>query len=74
MTEVDERQGLTQLAEQAGWQRHDTDRVDVFVRGSSRVRVIWRGTTAISGASIYHDDILTTYTRELPTVNGWLTK
>lgn len=74
MTEADERQELSQLAEQAGWRRRDVDHVDVYLRGSARVRVIWRGTSAISGASLFQDDILATYTRELATVNGWLTR
>ena len=74
IAEADERQGLSQLAEQSGWQRRDIDHVDVYLRGPTRIRVIWRGASAISGASLYHDDILTTYTRDLPTVSGWLTR
>jgi hypothetical protein len=72
MTAVDERQDQNRLAEQSGWQRRDLDRVDVYARGTTRIRVIWRGSSAISGASLYHDDVLTSYTRDLPTVNGWL--
>lgn len=72
MTAADERQEQNQLAEQAGWRRNDLDRVDVYLRGDTRIRVIWRGTDAISGATLYQDDIMTTYTRDLPTVNGWL--
>jgi len=30
------------------------------------------GHEAISGGSLYHDDVLTAYTRELSTVQGWL--
>ena len=71
MTAIDERQDLHQLAEQAGWRRKDLDRVDVYTRGTTRVRVIWQGSAAISGASLYHDDILTTYTRDLSAVNAW---
>jgi len=36
------------------------------------VQVIWHGTEAISGGSLYHDDILTAYTRDLGTVTSWL--
>jgi hypothetical protein len=73
-TLTDERQELLQLAQDSGWRRRDVDHVDVYVRGTSRIRVIWRGTSAISGAALYHDDILTTYTRDLPTVNNWMTR
>jgi hypothetical protein len=72
MTAIDERRDQNQLAEQSGWQHRDLDRVDVYARGTARIRVIWRGSSAISGASLYHDDILTSYTRDLATVNGWL--
>lgn len=74
MTEADERQSLSQRAEQAGWRRRDVDNVDVYLRGPDRIRVIWRGSGAISGASRFEDDILATYTRELATVDVWLTK
>jgi hypothetical protein len=72
MTAVDERHDLNQLAEELGWRHRDVDQVDNYLRGNTRVRVIWRGNSAISGASLYHDDILSSYTRDLATVNGWL--
>lgn len=72
MTAVDERKDLNELAEQSGWQLKDLDRVGVFGRGTARIRVIWRGSSNISGASLYHDDVFTSYTRDLPTVSGWL--
>jgi hypothetical protein len=72
MTAVDERHDLKQAAEELGWQHRDVDHVDNYLRGETRVRVIWRGNSAISGASLYHDDILSSYTRDLATVNGWL--
>lgn len=71
-TTVDERQEQHELAELGGWQRTDLDRVDLYIRGSARIRVIWRGSDAISGATLYQDDIMTSYTRDLPTVTGWL--
>ena len=71
---VDEREALHQLAEQSGWRRKEYDHIDVYLRAATRVRVIWRGTSAISGASLYQDDVLATYTRELSTVNGWLNR
>ena len=72
MTSVDERQQQHELAEAAGWRRNDLVRVDVYLRGDTRIRVIWHGSDAISGASLYQDDVMMSYTRDLPTVNGWL--
>lgn len=72
MTTVDERQDLTQAATESGWLHRGLDRVDVFARGTDRIRVIWRGDSVISGSSLFHDDILTTYTRNLADVKGWL--
>lgn len=72
MTTTDERRDLSQVAESSGWSRRDVDRVDVYQRGNDRIRVIWQGSNAISGASRFQDDIMVTYTRDLPTVNSWL--
>jgi hypothetical protein len=72
MTETDGRQTLADLADVGGWQRRDADRTDYYARGIVRVQVIWHGTEAISGGSLYHDDILTAYTRDLGTVTSWL--
>jgi hypothetical protein len=72
MTATDERRTLSELAEQTGWQRTDLDRADRYIKGPVRVRVVWQGDAAISGATLYQDDIMTSYTRDLPTVSGWL--
>ncbi|MBO0676087.1 hypothetical protein JRC04_01275 [Mycolicibacterium sp. S2-37] len=72
MPEGDERQDLQQTAEQVGWRRNDLGRVDLYLRGETRVRVVWRGTDAISGATLTQDDVMMTYTRDLPTVTSWL--
>lgn len=72
MTATDERQALRELAEEAGWEHRDQERVDVFTRRVTRVRVIWRGDNAISGSSQHHDDIMANYTRDLSTVKRWL--
>lgn len=72
MPEGDQRQELQQLADQIGWRRNDLGRVDLYLRGDTRVRVLWRGDDAISGATLYQDDVMMTYTRDLPTVNNWL--
>jgi hypothetical protein len=72
MTETDERQELAELAELAGWQHRNAERTDYYAKAGTRVSVLWRCTAAISGGSLYHDDILTTTTRDLATVKGWL--
>lgn len=50
------------------------ERVDVYLRGQTRIRVIWRGSDAISGGSRYQDDQLETYSRDYATVKGWLAR
>lgn len=72
MADVTERQALAQTTEEHGWSRRVADRVDVYLRGASRVRVIWQGDEAISGGSRYQDDIMEQYSRDLATVKGWL--
>jgi hypothetical protein len=72
MTSTDERQTLAELAETGGWQRRDVDRTDYYAKAGARVQVIWQGSEAISGGSLYHDDVLTAYTRELSTIKGWI--
>ena len=74
MTATDERQDLKQLAEELGWRHRDSDRNDIYSRGSTRIQVLWRGTSAISGVSLYRDDVLTSYTRDLATAKGWLAR
>jgi hypothetical protein len=72
MTATDERQELSELAVQAGWQRRDEERTDYYARSPVRIHVIWQGSDAISGGALYHDDILMAYTRDLATVASWL--
>jgi hypothetical protein len=72
MTTTDERQTVAELADSGGWVRRDVDRTDYYTKGILRVQVIWHGTEAISGGSIYHDDLLTSYSRDLDTVKSWL--
>ncbi|WP_102144303.1 hypothetical protein [Mycobacterium hubeiense] len=73
MSATVDRQELVRLAEEAGWRHQADDRVDVYVRGNARVRVIWRGDDVINGGSLFHDDIMTTYTRDFAAINRWLT-
>ena len=72
MTATHERQTLADFAETAGWHRRNVDRTDYYAKGGVRVQVFWHGTEAISGGSLYHDDGLTAYTRDLSTVQSWL--
>lgn len=72
MTATDERKELSEFAVQAGWHRRDADRTDYYTRSPVRIHVIWRGTDAISGGALYHDDVLMAYSRDLATVKGWL--
>ncbi|MGV0836400.1 hypothetical protein [Mycolicibacterium thermoresistibile] len=74
MSAVDERQALSERAEQSGWQRRVVDHVDVYTRGTTRIRVIWSGAERIAGGSLYQDDIMTTYTRDVKAIDGWFTR
>jgi hypothetical protein len=74
MTAIDERTALAQATEAAGWRRREIDRVDVYLRGPARVRVIWQGNDAISGGSRFQDDIMEQYSRDLATIKGWLAR
>ena len=47
MAKSNERTALAEVSEGVGWQRRVDDRVDVYVRGPVRVRVIWQGDDAI---------------------------
>ncbi len=71
--EATERQALAEITAERGWTRRIADRVDIYLRGAARIRVIWQGDEAISGGSRYHDDGMEQYTRDLATVKGWLT-
>ncbi|MGA9373954.1 MAG: hypothetical protein WBV64_02800 [Mycobacterium sp.] len=72
MAEATERQALADSAAERGWNRRAADRVDIYLRGASRIRVIWQGEDDISGGSRHQDDMMEQYTRELATVKGWL--
>jgi hypothetical protein len=74
MTTTDVRSELAEVTAAAGWARRIDDRVDIYVRGQTRVRVIWQGDDAISGGSRFQDDNLETYSRSLDTVKGWLSR
>jgi len=74
MTTKDLRSELAEVTAAAGWNRRIDDRVDIYLRGQTRVRVIWRGDDAISGGSRFQEDNLETYSRDLDVVKGWLAR
>jgi hypothetical protein len=74
MTATDERTALALATKAAGWQRREVDRVDVYLRGAARVRVIWAGNDSMSGGSRFHDDVMEAYSRDVDTVKAWLTR
>jgi hypothetical protein len=72
-TATDERAALAQSSEEQGWRRRAIDdRVDVYSRGAIRIRLIWQGSSKLSGASIFVDEWYDNYTRDLGTVRAWL--
>jgi hypothetical protein len=74
MAESNERTALAESSEGSGWSRHVDERVDVYIRGPVRVRVIWRGEDVISGGSKFQDDIMESYSSDPATVRGWLAR
>jgi hypothetical protein len=74
MADGTERQALADFTADKGWNRRTIDRVDVYLRDATRIRVIWGGVDALSGGSRYQDDMMEQYTRELDTVKGWLSR
>ena len=74
MSGTDERQALSEASEEKGWQRRESGRVDVYLRDRYRIRVIWQGNEAISGASFFEDEMYELYTRDLAKVRAWLKK
>ena len=65
MTTIVERDEVSNLAEQAGWQHRDADRSDYYLRRPERVHIIWQGSHAISGGVLYRDGILMSLTSDL---------
>jgi hypothetical protein len=72
MTATAERDEVSELAVEAGWQHRDADRSDYYLRRPERVHIVWQGNQAISGGVRYRDGILMSLTRDLDTVRSWL--
>jgi hypothetical protein len=73
MSATNDRQALSEIAERAGWRRRQVDRTDFYRRGARDVEVIFTA-DKLNGGALYEDLSMLTYTREMATVEGWLTK
>jgi hypothetical protein len=73
MSETGERKALAEFGGEQGWNRRvSDDQADVYTKDTVRIRVIWRGDEAVSGASLFHDGMYEAYTRDLASVRAWL--
>lgn len=71
-TATDERKTVADLAEEQGWQRRvSLERNDVFLRGTVRIRAMWEGDSKLNGATLFHDEMYESYTREIATLRAW---
>ena len=72
-TATDERNSLAELAEEQDWQRRVSGdgNHDNFSRGTVRIRAVWAGGDALSGATLFHAEMYESYTREPATVRAW---
>jgi hypothetical protein len=73
MSATNDRQALSEIAEQSGWQRRRLDRTDFYQRGTRKVEVLFTA-DELSGGTLYDDVHLLTYSRDKAKVEGWLTK
>lgn len=71
-TATEDRQGLTKAAQESGWGHRTSDeRGDVFDKATVSVRVQWAG-NSISGATLFHNGMYESHTRDGATVRAWL--
>ncbi len=67
-----EHQTLIELGEERGWARRDSgESGEVFTNGTVRIRVNWAG-EQLTGATLFHNGMYESYTREPSTVSAWL--
>ncbi len=72
MADTGERQALAQLGEEHGWKRRVSDgHADSYTKGTVRIRVVWAGDDAVSGSTLFHNDMYESYTREVSTIRAW---
>lgn len=73
MSATNDRQALSEIAEQAGWQCRQLDRTDFYRRGARKVEVLFTA-DKLNGGTLYEDVGMLTYSRDKATVEGWLTR
>lgn len=73
MSATNDRQALSEIAEQAGWQRRQLDRTDIYRRGARDVEVLFTE-DKLNGGGLYEDLSLLTYTRDKATIESWLNR
>jgi hypothetical protein len=73
VTATNERQAISEIAEQSGWQRRQLDRTDFYRRGTREVEVLFTA-DKLSGGTLYEDLHLRTHTRDKATVENWLSR
>lgn len=72
-TATDERKTVAELADERDWQRRVSSggNHDSYYRGTVRIRAVWEGDDKLSGATLFHDEMYESYTRELSTLRAW---
>lgn len=71
-TATDQRKSVADVAEEQGWQRRvSLERHDVFMRGTVRIRAMWEGDDKLNGATLFHDEMYESYTRDPHTLRAW---
>jgi hypothetical protein len=70
---MSDRQSLSEIAEESGWQRRQVDRTDFYRRGAREVEVFFTE-DKLTGSTLYEDLYMLTHTRDRSTVEGWLTR
>jgi hypothetical protein len=73
VTVTNDRQAISEVAEQSGWQRRQLDRTDLYRRGTRQVEVLFTA-DKLNGGTLYEDLHLRTHTRDKTIVENWLTR
>lgn len=71
-TGTDERQTLAQLAQEQDWRHRvsSDQRADIFNRRDVRIRAMWQE-DKLNGATLFHDEMYESYTRDVKTLRAW---
>jgi deoxyribodipyrimidine photolyase-like uncharacterized protein len=73
MTAANDRQALSEVAEQSGWRRRQVDRTDFYRRGLRQIELLFTE-DKLNGGTLYEDLHLLTYTRSMSTIESWLNR